>query len=430
MEPLGKLALEAFVEILLVDFEERHGFEHDTDNLAEFVKKANATVKTHQRKVVQLEMENDERAFAVVTGMVKSQEEDGPIEFRSSEAAGKKGQIGHNGLLHLGGDMLSIIVGFLSQKWSQWRHWKCHGAPIKGCRYSRDSASILSCANDATLHSWDASTMDLKLALVGMDGHDDGVTSCSHSPCSQLILSTSIDETLKLWNAESGELRNTLRGHDSPIDCSSFSPDGKHVLSGADNKTLKLWCAETGCVLRTLELDIDTDVSLELDIDIGNSYPIRCCNFSLDGGSFLVGCGDSTLRLFCTASCELQRVFEGHSRHVNACQFSPANSDVILSASDDCALKLWSISSGKVLQTLTGHSDWIRDCCFCPYDGRTIVSASVDRTLMLWDALTGELLQIFSSPAACEATACSFSSDGKYIVGGFQSGHMTIWSSP
>ena len=92
--------------------------------------------------------------------------------------------------------MLLVVAGFLDVKeWSRTRIWTAHKSIVRDCVYSRTGDTIVSCSDDRTLRTWDATTKALKHSLVG---HSHNVVSVVVSPDGRSILSASWDKTLKV----------------------------------------------------------------------------------------------------------------------------------------------------------------------------------------------------------------------------------------
>jgi WD40 repeat protein len=60
--------------------------------------------------------------------------------------------------------------------------------------------------------------------------------------------------------------------------------------------------------------------------------------------------------------------------------------------SGDETIRLWDTATGELQQTLKGHLFSVNSVAFSP-DGRIVASGSGDRTIRLWDTATGELQQ-------------------------------------
>jgi WD40 repeat protein len=326
------------------------------------------------------------------------------------------------GLLHVGGDILQIVAGFLSWGMELQRTWMAHeGRCVTECCFSLDGQVIITCSlGDRTLRLWRVVSGEL---LQTCEGHSGGVIRCCFAPDGKTILSSSHDRTLKLWDLTSGAHQKTLVGHQGPVTGCDFAPGGATILSGSFDGTLKLWATATGDLQRT--------------VNVGSK--IISCYFSPNNGTrVLVACFDSKLRLFDATTLELQHVLQhGHTHpgpgHVFSCSFSPDGNTILSSGvhpnqktwTRDTTMTLWSATTGQLLRTLVGHSGLVQKCAFSP-DGLTILSSSADRQVMLWDAATGQPRQIVYKHTR-SARSCGFSPDGKSIVVSFGDGVVKVW---
>ncbi|KAJ5902363.1 G-protein beta WD- 40 repeats containing protein [Penicillium taxi] len=183
-------------------------------------------------------------------------------------------------------------------------------------------------------------------------------------------------------------LIKTLAGHTAPVIAVAFSPDGTQIVSGSNDKTIKLWDTATGDLQKTVE---------------GRSDLVNAVVFSPDGTQIVSGSNDKTIKLWDTATGDLQKTLEGHSEWVNAVVFSPDGTQ-IASGSEDKTIKLWDTATSDLQETLEGHSDWVNAVAFSP-DGTQIASSSKDNTIKLWNISLPHLTSRFL---------------GYYLTGGFK----------
>src|SRR5207248_521142 len=102
----------------------------------------------------------------------------------------------------------------------------------------------------------------------------------------------------------------------------AYSPSGKMLASAGYDGRVLLWSLKKG-------INNIRPVPLEEFPDIGYSLA-----FSRDGTLLLVGCADSTARLFDVARREQIQVFEGHTQAVLSVALSP-DSRLALTGSGD-----------------------------------------------------------------------------------------------
>jgi WD40 repeat protein len=134
-----------------------------------------------------------------------------------------------------------------------------------------------------------------------------------------------------------------------------------------------------------------------------------------------VGSSDLTIKLWDSASGQLQATLEGHSGSVNALAVLPGGR--LASGADDRTIKLWDSASGQLQATLEGHSDWVNALAVLP--GGRLASGADDRTIKLWDPANGEP-ESSQLPFVADAaiTALAFLPAPPTLVAGDASGRL------
>jgi WD40 repeat protein/serine/threonine protein kinase len=185
--------------------------------------------------------------------------------------------------------------------------------------------------------------------------------------------------------------------------------DGRLAMLGCADTTFKLWEVATGQCLRTFTGDTDPVASVYLSVD---------GRFVLSG-SFC----NETFKLWEVATGQCLRTFTGHKGKVNSVCFS-ADGRFVLSGSDDTTLKLWEASTGRCLRTFTGHARLVDSVCFSA-DGRFMLSGSTDTTFKLWEVETGQCLRTFTGHIGGVNSVC-FSADGRFALSGSKT--LILWN--
>ena len=115
---------------------------------------------------------------------------------------------------------------------------------------------------------------------------------------------------------------------------------------------------------------------------------VKSVAFSPDGSRLASG-SDKMVRIWNTATGELEDELEGHTHSVESVVFSH-NGRFIVSGSRDMTIRIWNTSTCETTHMLTGHEYWVMSVAISR-DDKFVVSGSGDRTVRIWDTTTGEL---------------------------------------
>ena len=145
--------------------------------------------------------------------------------------------------------------------------------------------------------------------------------------------------------------------------------------------------------------------------------------FSPDGGRLASG-SDEIVRIWNTATGELEDELEGHTKPVWSVAFSH-NGRFIVSGSDDETVRIWNAATCETRYMLTGHISYVRSVAISRND-KFVVSGSNDRIVRIWDTVTGELLRELKGHAK-QVMSVAVSPDCQHIASG-SSGEAWIWT--
>jgi WD40 repeat protein len=79
--------------------------------------------------------------------------------------------------------------------------------------------------------------------------------------------------------------------------------------------------------------------------------------FSPDNKLVVSASEDGIVRIWDSATADLQRSLKGHAHDVVGVAFSP-DGKLVASASEDKTVKIWDTATGKLKRTLRGHHHW------------------------------------------------------------------------
>ena len=127
--------------------------------------------------------------------------------------------------------------------------------------------------------------------------------------------------------------------HPSPwVNAVAFSPDGRSLASGSD-EIVRIWSTATGELEDKLE---------------GHDGRVESVAFSHDGLFIVSGSEDKTVRIWNTVTCETRYMLT-HTSHVMSVAISK-NSKFVVSSSWDGTVRIWDTATGEVLRDLKGQA--------------------------------------------------------------------------
>ena len=126
--------------------------------------------------------------------------------------------------------------------------------------------------------------------------------------------------------------------HPDRVNSIAFSPDGSRLASGSD-KIVRIWNTATG----ELEDELEGHTNAELSVA-----------FSHNGQFIVSGSWDKTVRIWNMATCETTYMLMGHTDQVRSVAIS-RNEEFVVSCSWDRTVHIWETATGKLLHELKGH---------------------------------------------------------------------------
>ena len=146
--------------------------------------------------------------------------------------------------------------------------------------------------------------------------------------------------------------------HPSPVESVAFSPDGGQLASGSD-KIVRIWNTATG------------ELEYELECHTDRVWSVA---FSHNGRFIVSGSADETVRIWNMATCDTRYTLMGHTNEVRSVAIS-RNDEFVVSGSDDRTVRIWDTATGELLRELKGHADKVKSVAVSP-DCRHIASGS------------------------------------------------------
>ena len=154
--------------------------------------------------------------------------------------------------------------------------------------------------------------------------------------------------------------------HPNWVNSVAFSPDGSRLASGSD-KIVRIWNTATG--------------ELEDELE-GHTDLVKSVAFSHNGQLIVSGSWDKTVRIWNTATCETTYMLTGHTNKVMSVAIS-RNEEFVVSGSSDGTVRVWDTATGEVLRELKGHGDEVMSVAVSP-DCEHIASGSNVGEVWIW----------------------------------------------
>ena len=289
-----------------------------------------------------------------------------------------------------------------------------HGAEVRACVFSSDSARLLTASLDRDLRVWDAGD---GRSLVTLRGHTGGVAACALRADDRAALSASSDRTARIWDVSRGSLTRLLTGHGEAVTTCAFSP--RPLRSGAMKRAA--WLAATGGADRTVRV-WETEGGEAILTLRGHHDEVIVCAFSPDGETLLTTSRDRTARLWSLDAGEAAQIIESDAGIFLAAAFSGDGRWLLLGLESG---HLWRMDrrSGQIDPVDIGARGAITACGF-NRSGRLIFGASADGSVRIWNADRGQIHAVFQAPRPL--TCGALAPDDITLAAGDDRGHVFV----
>ena len=158
-------------------------------------------------------------------------------------------------------------------------------------------------------------------------------------------------------------------------------------------------------------------------------HPGGCYALAMDStGVTLASCGaDRVVRLWDVPRCAVTAELRGAHEGVNDVAFT-IDGKLVLGAEDKAAVRIWDCRTGRLInRALTGHTGKVTGVAASPADADIVVTASADRSLKLWKLSTGTFTRTIRFPSMARRVAIL--ADTGLIVSGHIDGRIRFWDS-
>ena len=213
--------------------------------------------------------------------------------------------------------------------------------------------------------------MEQGKALRKFRGHQAAVNSLAFNQDNSLLISGGYDKYLCVWDLRA-------RG-DTPLQVMTDFQDSVTKVFFTKDMSQIYGASVDGCIrrydLRKGELFVDHVARPIVDMAI-----------SRDSNCILVGCLDSTARLFEKDSGELLGSYSGHVCDTSKTECKLTNTDAhVVAGSEDGRLVFYDLVDEKEVHSLKAHRGCLTSIAYHP-DDPAIVTAGVDSVARVWVA--------------------------------------------
>lgn len=126
-----------------------------------------------------------------------------------------------------------------------------HNSAVSVLAFTSDGNTMVSGSYDRSIKVWDLSRNRLELRY-NLTGHAGRIRAIAINPDGTTLASASRDG-VRLWDLRTGELIAFLREHQDWVHSVAFSRDGRFLASGGFDRTIRIWQTASGDLEPLLE---------------------------------------------------------------------------------------------------------------------------------------------------------------------------------
>ncbi|MBY8858244.1 protein kinase [Nocardia sp. CA2R105] len=289
-----------------------------------------------------------------------------------------------------------------------------HDSDIANIAFSRDGTRVVSSGCNGTVCVWDPHTGRRMQTVLG---RDDAIwAGVTVTPDGNRAFCPSQDGTVRLWNLTTGQCTQALDARDIvPVDLYARSKlpvifqlrivcdRGDLALVANSSHALGFWDLTSGTCLKT--------------IDIQPRKPANSMGITTIAGDdhrAFSALDDCVIHEWSMKECRLERMLEGHSKHVTNL-VTTEDGRLLLSGSADSTVRVWDRTTGQCTHTLAGHTDSVSALAVSA-DARFAVSAGHDHTLRIWDLISGRCARTLETGSRRIVSTLALTTDGHLVV--------------
>jgi WD40 repeat protein len=210
-------------------------------------------------------------------------------------------------------------------------------------------------------------------------------------------------------------LRHTLKGHAAAVTTVAFASDGKTLASGGGYRdgSVRLWDTATGDIQRVFDGD--------------NGLSIGAVAFAPSGELLAIGRSDLTVHLVQPQTGKTLHTVNRLKGGVNGLAFSSDGRLLAIACDADDAVALWHVDKGTLLTTMTMR--WGAHAVAFSPDGASLAGGARFGSLLVWALPAGTLKQTLISTRTGGRIAVAFSPDGAGLASGGHHHGVMLWDA-
>ena len=243
-----------------------------------------------------------------------------------------------------------------------------HTCGVQQLTFDHSNKAMYSCASDGVF-VWNVDTMECEKQLINDD-------VCAYIRAvyplmqhSNYLITLSYDMKVMLWDIRSNKSKELINGAELVCSLIQLRGDNDKLILGCENSTIKLF----------------SFVSMEIeDVLQDNTGAVRClCELNdmkvASGGLF----ADISIWNVCTKNIEMK--LSGHNGTIQV--LIQLTTGELVSGSGDTLIKIWNLSPFGEKRTLRGHKNGIRGLTQKNNLMNYLISLGEDNVIKVWDLL-------------------------------------------
>ncbi|KAJ8924304.1 hypothetical protein NQ315_007097 [Exocentrus adspersus] len=286
---------------------------------------------------------------------------------------------------------------------------KAHKYQVTCVRVSPQGSMLASSSVDGTAVLWNLHSCAKLYTMTQVNG--DAIRVCRFSPDSAILVTAGDNGAVCVWDLVHKSLIKTLFEHEGTTQSLAFTPDSQYLVTACSLEFIRVWYVQD-----LVDTTMDSVCNPVARIDNAHDMGVFCVDVSkhitfnetnpLIRHYKLATSGNSDeIKIWTITSKSVPKhknsnshevvvepcdIYDGHSSSVTCIRYSN-NGAYLVSSSLDKLIKIWD-KDGACVATLEGHNRYV-NCVAISKDLSLIASGSTgsnDRLILVWD-LTGNL---------------------------------------